>query len=603
MAEGGRNLRINPFTVDEDHIATGEKWDEWLEELEREMRFFRISDANDKKDAMLIYGGAEIRRLEKSLKDPEEGDIYVKLKGKLTEYFAPKKNKHYARYLFLKMRPHAGEGTMSYAARLQEKSMSCEFHDSDERILEHIIQTTDNTELVRKVLHKKWTLQETLAEMQVLEDTSEQVEAMGRQDSNSVSKGGKRKKEKRRSLNDAKATDTNRTCKYCGKSHPMQKELCPAYGKFCSECGKPNHFSTVCLSSRETRRRRGKQSSNTMKDIKRATNKSETDDSGSDEDPDLCFIDESVRHLTVGKIKVNKISDYEKTVPIVINDVILRMEPDSGADVNVMDEYHYNVLKRKSCENIALQNSSTKLSTLQNELQVSGEFKATARNETRGADTTFVVVKGRINSPPLPGRRTLIELGMLEIRPDGSLKETNELRRTDSKVIKNVLDKKAMSDIETILQRHDEVFKGFGEIFDKKNNEEFLVKFSMKPDATPIAQKPRPVPYYLQEPLRKWLDQCIQEEIFEKVEPREPVTWCSPLVVQPKPRFSNPSAFSRRAVVSYWRKYVHEVLVNRLGGLSLPRKSVVRLTDRPDMTLDVYRGRKTTIQWSKDSLK
>ena len=41
---------------------------------------------------------------------------------------------------------------------------------------------------------------------------------------------------------------------------------------------------------------------------------------------------------------------------------------------------------------------------------------------------------------------------------------------------------------------------------------------------------------------------------------------------------------------------MHEILVNRLGGLSLPRKSVVRLTDRPDMTLDVYCGRKTTIQ-------
>ena len=41
---------------------------------------------------------------------------------------------------------------------------------------------------------------------------------------------------------------------------------------------------------------------------------------------------------------------------------------------------------------------------------------------------------------------------------------------------------------------------------------------------------------------------------------------------------------------------MHEVLVNRLGGLSLPMKSVVRLTDRPDMTLDVYRGRKTTNQ-------
>ena len=66
--------------------------------------------------------------------------------------------------------------------------------------------------------------------------------------------------------------------------------------------------------------------------------------------------------------------------------------------------------------------------------------------------------------------------------------------------------------------------------------------------------------------------------------------------------YENPPtlAFSRRAVVSYWRKYVHEVLVNRLGGLSLPRKSVVRLTDRPDMTLDVYRGRKTTIQYNNN---
>ena len=41
---------------------------------------------------------------------------------------------------------------------------------------------------------------------------------------------------------------------------------------------------------------------------------------------------------------------------------------------------------------------------------------------------------------------------------------------------------------------------------------------------------------------------------------------------------------------------MQEVLANHLGGLSLPRKSVVRLTDRPDMTLDVYCGRKTTMQ-------
>ena len=60
--------------------------------------------------------------------------------------------------------------------------------------------------------------------------------------------------------------------------------------------------------------------------------------------------------------------------------------------------------------------------------------------------------------------------------------------------------------------------------------------------------------------------------------------------------FGSSRADLRGAVVSYWRKCVHEVLVNGLGGLSLPRKSVVRLTDHPDMTLDVYHGSKTTTE-------
>ena len=47
---------------------------------------------------------------------------------------------------------------------------------------------------------------------------------------------------------------------------------------------------------------------------------------------------------------------------------------------------------------------------------------------------------------------------------------------------------------------------------------------------------------------------------------------------------------------------MHEVLVNLLGGLSLSRKSVVRLTDCPDMTLDVYHGRKTITQQYKDEI-
>ena len=49
------------------------------------------------------------------------------------------------------------------------------------------------------------------------------------------------------------------------------------------------------------------------------------------------------------------------------------------------------------------------------------------------------------------------------------------------------------------------------------------------------------MPYYLQEPLGKWLDECVKDDIFEKVKSGDPGTWCSPLVVQPKPRYKDVS--------------------------------------------------------------
>ena len=54
---------------------------------------------------------------------------------------------------------------------------------------------------------------------------------------------------------------------------------------------------------------------------------------------------------------------------------------------------------------------------------------------------------------------------------------------------------------------------------------------------------------------------------------------------------SLPSSDSRREVVSYLRMNVHWVLVNRLIGLILSWKCVVRLTDRANMTLAVDHGR------------
>ena len=63
-------------------------------------------------------------------------DVYLKLRTKLKDHFTPKKTKHHAMCLLLKMRPHVGETTSAYAARLREKAKECEFGATfDERIL------------------------------------------------------------------------------------------------------------------------------------------------------------------------------------------------------------------------------------------------------------------------------------------------------------------------------------------------------------------------------------------------------------------------------------------------------------------------------------
>ena len=68
---------------------------------------------------------------------------------------------------------------MAYATRLREKSKDCEFGvNCDERILEHLIQTIENSNLIQRCISKSWTLQEFLKEAGQIEDISLQMRDM-----------------------------------------------------------------------------------------------------------------------------------------------------------------------------------------------------------------------------------------------------------------------------------------------------------------------------------------------------------------------------------------------------------------------------------------
>ena len=160
--------------------------------------------------------------------------------------------------------------------------------------------------------------------------------------------------------------------------------------------------------------------------VKRATEEPPDSSTSSDD----VFFCQAVRHLK--QVKKIKSDDKDRTLTVKIQDYV-EVEPDSGAEVNVLDEHQFKALTNHANTKPTLTASRTKLNTLQSELSVKGELTATIRNNTCGTLARFVVVKGRINSPPLIGKDTLRELGMLQISGDGSFAETNELRIQDER--------------------------------------------------------------------------------------------------------------------------------------------------------------------------
>ncbi|VDI43779.1 Hypothetical predicted protein [Mytilus galloprovincialis] len=103
-------------------------------------------------------------------------------------------------------------------------------------------------------------------------------------------------------------------CSYCGKTHCIERrEDCGAYAKHCNKSQKWNHFTVVCKSVYQDNDQFRNQRYTEQKQVK--------------------------------KINVNKIGDEARTVLVMMNDVEVKVEPDSEADVNVMDEYQYRAYK------------------------------------------------------------------------------------------------------------------------------------------------------------------------------------------------------------------------------------------------------------------
>ena len=72
-----QDLNIPCFKSDTDPDETAIRWEKWLKNFARKLRFFRVTSTQDKVDALYIYAGDEVESLIDTIPDARDQDIVV----------------------------------------------------------------------------------------------------------------------------------------------------------------------------------------------------------------------------------------------------------------------------------------------------------------------------------------------------------------------------------------------------------------------------------------------------------------------------------------------------------------------------------------------
>jgi len=139
-----------------------------------------------------------------------------------------------------------GESFQSFVADLRILANTCEYGILKDELIRDKIVCGVSSRHVRKQLLKERDLTlnratdigiaNELSDRNNTELSSNQV-SDPKEEVHGVDKGGLSKKDSKPSIEN---------CQNCGGNHAAKQKSCPAFGKKCLHCGKPNHFEKVC---------------------------------------------------------------------------------------------------------------------------------------------------------------------------------------------------------------------------------------------------------------------------------------------------------------------------------------------------------------------
>jgi len=479
---------------------------DFLEDLETYFVATNLSITTNSEQCAAVLAcqaGRKIRELLKInrpliVKEDNETD-YNFAKRIILEKELPKKNPTFEGYQFRKIFQREEEPFQEFVLRLETQIQRCEFTDRERQLRDQIVIGCLSSNLRKVALRENPNVAKLLELGKSEEHAVESSEAMQKsvKDEPETSYQTRFVKNRQYSNTRFQKSPRERLCYNCGMKWPHPDRDCPAKGKICANCQKPNHFAKVCHSP-----------------AAKAMQLSAEDEAS---EHAAATIDDN-EYL----FHVNKETFAEKILKGAVDimfdsNIPVKFLPDTGASVTIMDYETFLRLKQvKHYPLIRVEKTKIYSYGSVKPLDLKGMFYAkVSYNGKEAIVRVFVLQKFKCGN--LFCKDDCIKLGLLKFTVECANSTISNENITHIHQSTSSLS----TETQTILKNFPD---GIGEL---KN---FELKLQIDGSKHPVTQKCRMIPLSRRKFVEDKIQELLQNDIIEEVTDVG-TTWLSPIHV------------------------------------------------------------------------
>lgn len=447
---------------------------------------------------------------------------------KFEEYFTPKCNVTYERYVFNKMTQKPNESIDEFITKCRTQIAKCNFETlEDELLKDKIVIGVESDNLREKLLtHSDLMLSKAIALCKGSEMAAKQMKTFSKEAE--VSLVNKNVNSSRRNHH-VQEFDCNR----CGRKHAPRN--CPAFGKNCAICKGVGHFAVAC-------RVKGSYK-NPNENYKNQNVRKQVNEIFKDHD-DLSDQENFTQPFVVDCIsEINSIGQDLWYQELKINNKIIKFKLDTGAQCNVISSKLASGLGTE----MQRSNTSSLVAFSGHRLAVLGQVSVVCSCNNKVQELTFKVIDMDIE--PILGIKACLTLNLI------SRVEVNSVSRGQENT-------GAINVLKGLSSSTDNIFEGLGCIKD------FVYDMDIIPNAKFDIIPPRKIPYALRDQVKAELDYMVKLGVIRSV--KEPSMAVSPIVIVRKDKnirlCIDPSQVNKNILRRHYPLKTIEEISSRISG-------------------------------------